>query len=244
VAEALARQGCAVVMNSRDEARVSAAAARLREGLGASAPPISHVAANLDAAAEIERLWAGATADGPIDILVSNTGGPPPGTFDQFTDAQWQQAFEGLMLSVVRLWRLALPGMRQRGWGRLLAITSSSAKEPLEGLMLSTAMRAGIAGMVRTLAREEAPHGITVNNVCPSLTATERLEKLFEARAKATGSTPEEVRAAMIKALPRGRLVDPAEFAATVAFLASPAAAALSGLSLTIDAGAGRHIFG
>jgi 3-oxoacyl-[acyl-carrier protein] reductase len=238
----LARNGARLTLNSRSEEHLAKAKASIEAELGEACPPIQCIAADLSKKEDIEALWETATAEHPIDVLVSNTGGPPPGTFDNFDDAAWQTAFEQLTLSVVRLWRLALPHMREQKWGRLITITSSSAREPIEGLLLSTTMRAGIAGMVRTVSKEEAPNGITINNVCPNLTDTDRLNDLFAAKASREGMAPEEVRSAMIDNLPRKRLTEPSEFAEVVAFLASPSASALSGLSLAIDGAAGRFL--
>jgi len=242
-ARSLARRGCSVVLNGRHHDKLLRAAEQLRHELGEDSVEVTVASADLSQPLEIAKLWGQVTQGGPVDILVTNTGGPPPGTFSQFDDSAWQGAFEGLFLSAVRLFRLALPDMRERRFGRLITITSSSAREPLDGLILSTAMRAALAGLVKTLAKEEAKHGITVNNVCPSLTSTERLEKLFEVRAEKAGRTLEEERAVTLATLPRGSFVQPEEFGEVVAFLASPEASALSGLSLNVDAASSKFLF-
>jgi 3-oxoacyl-[acyl-carrier protein] reductase len=170
-------------------------------------------------------------------------GGPPSGSFSDLNDADWHSAFENIMMSAVRLARLALPPMREHGWGRIVTITSSSGKEPIPGLMLSNAMRAGVAAIVKTLAREVAADGVTVNNVCPGMTDTQRLNELFAARAKKAGTRALEERETAIGRMPRGRFNSPEEFAAVVRFLCSEEASGVNGVSWFVDGAASASTF-
>lgn len=244
-AKQLLRQNRSVLLVSRSAEKLSAARARLLEEVpGADADDVAFHAADLSRAEDVARLWQGAIAgDRAIDIVVTNAGGPPPGGLFDLNDAQWRSTIDALLMSVVHLMRLALPPMRDRKWGRFVTITSSSCKEPIPGLLLSNVLRAGLAGLVHTVAAEEIRHGITINNVCPGLTDTERLAELFEVRGAKSGRTPEEERAFAKKTVPRGAFNHPDEFGAAVAFLCSEAASGVSGVSLSIDAASGKFIF-
>lgn len=244
VAKSLLEAGHSVVIVARGEARLAAAREELiRSGGPGTADRLDVAAIDLTQPDQIARLWRHATRHHPVEILVTNTGGPRPGAFTELNDADWHAAMESVLLSVVRLARLALPTMRERAWGRIVTITSSSGKEPIPGLMLSNVLRAGVAALVKTLAREEAAHGITVNNVCPGMTDTARLGELFVARARRSGRTPEEERAAALEAMPRGTFNTPAEFAAAVRWLVSDDAAGVSGVSLFVDGASSRSTF-
>jgi 3-oxoacyl-[acyl-carrier protein] reductase len=167
---------------------------------------------------------------GPIDILLVNTGGPSPATFDKIDDAQWRAGFESLWLSAVSPIRAALPGMQAQGWGRILLVTSIAAREPLPNLMMSNALRAGLHGMVNALSREIGADGITINALMPGYTLTERL--------KEAGFKAEDV----AKTIPLGRIGKPEEFAALACFLASEQAGYITGQAITCDGGMLRSI--
>lgn len=179
---------------------------------------------------------------GPISILVTNAGGPPPGGFDQATDEKWSLGYQLTFLSAVRLIRAVLPDMKAQQWGRIVNFTSRSLKEPISGLMISNAMRLAVGGMAKTLASEIAADGITVNNVCPGPTMTDRAIELAAKRAESKGVSVEEELQSTAEKIPLGRLAYPEEPAAAVAFLASEQAGYITGISLLVDGGAVRAL--
>src|SRR3990172_5259745 len=168
---------------------------------------------------------------GPVDILVTNSGGPPPGIFEDADDAKWELAYSLTFLSAVRLIRGVLPDMKERRWGRIVNFTSRALKEPIPNLIISNAVRLAVGGMAKTLAAEVAPFGITVNNLLPGPTATDRQLQLIAARAERLGITPEEAQASVVQEIPIGRLAEPDEQAAVAAFLASECARYVTGVS-------------
>lgn len=174
---------------------------------------------------------------GTVDILVTNAGGPPSGLFSELTDKQWQEAVKLNFLSAVRLAREAVPYMRRQRWGRIITMTSVSVKQPIQGLMLSNAVRAGVAGFARTLADELAGDNILVNNVCPGYTLTDRVRELSANLARNRKVKPEDILAEWEKSIPLGRLARPEEFADLVTFLASERASYISGTSIQVDGG-------
>ena len=163
-----------------------------------------------------------------VDILVTNTGGPPAGKFDDFDQEDWNKGYELLLGSVVSLIRGVLPGMKDQGWGRIITITSQAVKQPVENLILSNSIRAAIVGLMKTLATELGPYHITVNNVMPGYTKTNRLKKLIESNPSFSSAIDE---------IPLKRFGNPEEFAAAVAFLASERASYITGVSLAVDGG-------
>jgi 3-oxoacyl-[acyl-carrier protein] reductase len=174
---------------------------------------------------------------GRLDVLVPNTGGPPAGTHDTLTLADWDRATALLLRSVVELTGAALPGMKERGWGRILCVTSVAVKQPVDNLMLSNSLRAAVTGFAKTLSREVAAHGITVNTILPGYTATERVVELNRADAAREGVDEQEIQARLVAAIPAGRLAEPAEFAALAAFLASERAGYITGGAFAVDGG-------
>ena len=172
-----------------------------------------------------------------IDILVTNAGGPPAGPFESHSAETWESAYRLTLGSVLNLCRGVLPGMKERRWGRILNVTSIAAKQPVENLILSNSLRAAVTGFARTLANEVAPWGITVNNILPGYTRTQRVEDLAAATAKASGASPEAVRAKWENQIPVGRLGEPREFAALAAFLASDRASYITAQSIAADGG-------
>lgn len=238
VARALAAEGARVSMCSRDEAAITAAAEKIAGETGAqtlaTACDVRDPAA---ISAWVERtvtLWGG------VDALLVNAGGPPAGYFKELTDAQWQAAFELTLLSTVRLIRAALPHMR--AGSAILTITSSFVQEPVERMGLSTAMRSGVVGLVKTLADELAKDGIRVNNIIPGRIDTARTAQLDEGNAKRLGISVEQVRQQSIARIPLGRLGTIDEFGAAAAFLLSPAAQYITGVSLRVDGGMMRSV--
>lgn len=235
VAKALAAEGASLVVFSRDEARIREAADEIRRDTGAETLPL--VANALDGAALQRVVDATVERWGRIDVLFNNAGGPPPGMFVDFGDDAWQAAFELNLLSTVRLTRAVLPSMRAQGWGRVLSLTSSAVKQPLDGLILSNSIRSGVVGFSKTLSNEVAREGITVNVIAPGRILTERLEQIDLATAERTGRTVAEVRAATETAIPMGRLGDPLEFANVAVFLCSEAASYVTGQVILVDGG-------
>lgn len=229
-------EGARVAMCARGEGDLKAAADDVRKQTGAE---VIAVPADANRPEDIERVVAKTReAWGGVDVLVANVGGPPPGSFDQMSDEQWRAAFEQVHLSTVRFIRLVLPDMKKKKWGRILAIQSSSVKQPVEGLILSNGIRPGIAGMFKTLAGELAKDGITVNMVLPGRIRTDRFlghQKDLAARAGisleewlATRSTPD---------IPMGRIGSPEEFANMVVFLGSERASYITGSVVQVDGG-------
>lgn len=234
-ARELAREGARVFLCSRDGNRASEAAEKIHEetgvavaGIGADVTDDQSVKQFVDLA--LDRA-------GRVDILVTNAGGPPATTFDQTDLDLFRKAFELNALSAIRLAKLVLPGMRQRRWGRIVNITSVSVKQPIEGLILSNTVRAGLTGWAKTVAAEVAADGVTVNNVAPGYTRTERQEELARARSEALGKTRDEIIATWATQGPMGRIGEPEEIAAAVAFLASERASYITGITLQVDGG-------
>lgn len=222
---ALAAEGCAVAVSARGEEGVAAAVAQI-EAVGGRA---LGVVADMSLPAGPARAVAATEAGlGPVDVLVANAGGPPPGPFTEMDDPSWELALAQNLMGTVRLIRAALPGMRARGWGRIVTITSRSAREAIDGLVLSNATRSGVAGVVRTLAREVAADGVTVNNVMPGSILTDRLRAIH-------GS--DEAIERRGRAIPAGRVGRPEELGALVAFLASRQASYITGASVLVDGG-------
>lgn len=240
VARALAREGARVSICARDETALRDAEARLRADTGAE---VMSVPCDMKDAAAVEA-WVARTAErwGRVDAVLVNAGGPPPSYFTDTTDAMWQAAFELTLMSAVRLIRAALPHMTEGG--AILTITSGSVVIPIEQLALSTVMRLGVAGLVKTLAEELAPRGIRVNNLIPGRLDTDRVRFLDENRAKRQGITFEESRGAEVARIPLKRLGTTDEFGAAAAFLLSPAASYITGTSLRVDGGQIRSISG
>lgn len=190
--------------------------------------------ANTDAlCAHVEKL----VSTQPVHILINNTGGPPPGTVADATPADFLDAYRKHLLANHVLSQAVIPGMRDARWGRIVNIISTSVKEPISGIGVSNTTRGAVASWAKTLATELAPFGITVNNVLPGSTHTPRIEQIVAARAQKTGRSELDVQQAMTAEIPLGRFAEPAETAAAVAFLASPAASYITGINLPVDGG-------
>jgi len=231
----LAREGCDLVICSRSRERIDAAAVRIRDATGARVHPIATDVSTADALPLLAETCV--REFGGIEIAVHNAGGPPAGSVPTLTDEQWHLAFNANLMSFVRLARVVTPEMRKAGYGRLIALTSSSIRQPIPNLTLSNAMRTGVLGIAKTLSKELAPDGILVNVVAPGRIATERLDELDRANAERTGQTPEEVRRASVGTIPLGRLGTPEELANLVVFLASEAASYITGSAIMVDGG-------
>ncbi|MBX6362673.1 MAG: SDR family oxidoreductase [Gemmatimonadetes bacterium] len=234
VAEELAAEGARLCLCARGEAALE----ETRAALAARGANVVAVAADVSTTEGIEAVVRAALdAYDRVDILVNNAGGPPAGPFEAHDAAAWEAAFRLTLRSAVELTRAVLPGMKLRRWGRILNITSIAAKQPVANLILSNSLRAAVTGFARTLADEVAPYGITVNNVLPGYTATERVVQLAERASRERGITPAEAMRAWVDEIPMDRLGEPREFAAMVAFLASERAGYVTGQSVAVDGG-------
>ncbi|GMR13217.1 MAG: SDR family oxidoreductase [Gemmatimonadota bacterium] len=235
VAEELASEGARVILCARGADALEATRAALADA-GAE---VTAVVADLTDPQQIEHvIETGVQTFGPVDILVTNTGGPPPGPFESHTPETWTQAVRENLDPVLNLTRSVLPGMKERGWGRIVTITSLAVKQPVDGLILSNSVRAAVTGFAKTLANEVAPFGITVNNVMPGYTRTERLDHLAADIAERSGGSIDDAFAVWEGEIPLGRVGDPREFGALVAFLASERASYITGTSIAVDGGA------
>ena len=235
VAEELAAEGVNLVLCARHADVLNDTAAAIRKASHAS---VVAVAADVSNPAEVERLW-NRTLDafGGADILVTNAGGPPAGPFESHSALAWSDALRMTFESTVNLTRFALPGMKERRWGRIINITSIAVKQPVDNLILSNSVRAAVTGFARTLANEVAEYNVTVNNVMPGYTLTDRIAELASANADRTGGSSETMLDAWRSQIPMARLGTPREFAAMVAFLASERASYTTGASIPVDGG-------
>lgn len=225
VALELAREGAAVIICGRNKATLSAAEAEIKAFGGR----VLALGGDLSIAKEREAIISGTLQEFKgVDILVTNTGGPPAGKFESFKDEDWDQAVQLLLGSAVGLVRGFLPNMKAQRWGRIISITSQAVKQPVNNLILSNSVRSSVVGLMKTLSNELAEYNITVNNVMPGYTETARLTKLIP-NADALANITKEI--------PLGRLGQPEEFAAAVAFLASERASYITGVSLAVDGG-------
>src|SRR5580698_646556 len=240
VARGLAAEGVQVSIASRDAASIAAAGRKIEEETGAR---VLAVAADVSSAQAIEQ-WHQKTIErfGGIDLLFTNSGGPPPGSALGFDDAAWQKAFELLLMSAVRLIRLAVPSMAERGGGSIVIPTSSSVKEPIANLALSNILRASASALSKTLANELVGQKIRVNHLIPGRIATDRLRELDESNSKRLGVSLEEQQKRMMQTIPMGRYGDPKEFANAAIFLFSDAAAYITGATLQVDGGQMRGV--
>ncbi len=234
-AKKLAEEGADVAINSRSRDALNAAAEEIRQATGRR---VLAIPGDLTAESLAEDVVAEAIREmGRVDILVPNAGGPPPGGVDDFDAEDYRRAIELSFMTTVRLVLAALPGMRSRGWGRVVAIASVSVKQPIGGLLLSNVARPGVVGFIKTISRELGADGVLCNVVAPGFIHTDRVESLLRARAKANDSSPDEELAAIASGIPLARIGRPEEFANAVAFLASEAASYITGHTLQIDGG-------
>ncbi len=240
VAEGLAAEGARLAICSRNREAIEKAAQeiRSRHGVEVMAEPVDvsredAIHGFVDAVA---RRW------GRIDVCVTNSGGPPSKSFLQLTEEDWHFAFASLLMAVVRFARETIPHMQRRKWGRFITLTSVSVKQPIPNLVLSNTLRAGIMGLVKTLSNEFGKDGVLVNNVGPGYTATARQEELAIARARAGGSTPEEMKKRWSSDTALGRIAEPREIADAVVWLASERASNVTGQTLLVEGGSYRGL--
>ncbi len=233
-AEAMAAEGAKVTICARNEEALNAT----RDAMVANGAEVLAIPADMTKPDDINNIVQ-QTVDhfGGLDILVTNAGGPPAGFFPDFDDEAWQAAFNLTMMSNVRLIRAALPHMQKAGWGRIINITSISIKEPVDSLVLSNSIRASVHGLAKTLATQIGSDGITVNNVMPGYTQTDRVNQIVAANAEKSGKSEAEILAGLGDPIPLGRVGQPEEFGAVVAFIASEKASYITGASIPVDGG-------
>lgn len=239
---ALSQEGARVTLLARDEMRLEKAAADIALATGTK-PDVASV--DLTDGGAVDAFVSRMNERGdPVSILVTNSGGPPAKLFLECTPEDWETAFRLLLLSTVRLIRGFLPGMLDQGWGRIVCVTSTAAKEPIDNLLLSNSLRAAVSGMAKTLSREVGAKGVLVNTIAPGFHDTPALDRLVKKmidQGKATSR--EEVYAKWLSAVPTDRLGDPAGFGRAVAFLASDACDYLTGVNVAVDGGRTRGAF-
>lgn len=240
VARAMAAEGAQVAIASRDDAAIHDAAARIERETGSR---VLATALDVRSADGIEA-WIKSAADhfGGVDALMTNSGGPPAGAAISFDDRAWQDAADLLLFSTLRMVRAAVPLMQQRGGGAILVSTSSSVKEPIPNLGLSTVLRASVSALAKTLALELAPMKIRVNQIIPGRVDTDRVRQLDEINAKKQGVSADAAKAKALGTIPMGRYGEPDEFGRVGAFLLSDAASYMTGATVQVDGGLIRSV--
>jgi 3-oxoacyl-[acyl-carrier protein] reductase len=230
---ALAKEGCRVSICARNAKDLEIARAEI-----AVHSDVLAVVSDVSSAADLEK-WCAQTVErfGQVDILVTNTGGPPVKRFLELTDEQWRDGVESTLMNVVRLSRLVIPGMQSRSWGRIIHLTSLVAKQPVDELTISSTIRAGLSGLTKTMANQLGPDKITVNAILTGHILTDRQYAIADLRVKERGISYEQYFAQAAAEIPLRRLGDPREVGEVVAFLASERASYVSGVSLQIDGG-------
>lgn len=239
IAEKLAAQGCDLVLAARNSQKLEEEAARLNKAHGGVVFPLSVDLGDPDSVAAF---ILGLADKGDIDILVLNAGGPPGGSALEVADEIWRTQFEAMVLSQIRVVEAIVPGMQERGFGRVIAVSSSGIAQPIPNLVVSNALRAALANYLKTLAGEVAADGVTVNILMPGRIETARTTALDTMQAKKRGTTFEDVRAKSLATIPTGRLGHPDEFAQAAVFLASGAASYVTGSILRVDGGMVRGL--
>ena len=241
VAAALVGEGAHVILLSRNADTLKTVADELTAtGPGRAGFVTADLADHEGLLKAVDR--AEAQLGGPVEILLNNTGGPPPSGVSGLEPAVWRDHFESMVLSIFRLTDRVLPAMRAAGWGRILNVASITVVEPSAALGVSNTLRASVAAWAKTLANEVGPDGVTVNTLLPGRIDTPRIDRLDRAAAERTGMTPQQARADSVKSIPVGRIGSTEEFGATAAFLASPLAAYITGSLIRLDGGAVKSI--
>ncbi len=235
VALELSREGAKVAIGALDDPELPKAAEEIKKETGGEVIAIPVDVTIPEQAKNFVR--KAIEHYGTIDILVNNAGGPPAATFLDIDDDLWIFGFKLNLMSTILMTREAVPVMKEKRWGRIINMTSVAVKQPIDGLILSNTMRSGVVGMAKTLSNELAPYNVTVNNVCPGYTMTDRVRKLAEVTAEKEGTTPQEIIKRWESTIPMGRLGTPQEFANLVTFLASERSSYITGASIQIDGG-------
>lgn len=232
---ALATEGVKVAINSRSDERLAKAARKIKDSTGYLPTSFS---GDLAAKGAAEKLVEDVKQKmGPIEILVSNAGGPPGGPFANHSKETWRESADLTLFSAINLAREVIPDMVEKKWGRIVFITSIAVKQPVDGLIISNTLRAGLTGFAKTISNEYAKFGITINTVCPGYTRTDRLNELAETKSKSMGISQDDIFQGWIDSIPAGRLGQPNELAALIAFLSSEKAAYITGTAITVDGG-------
>ena len=234
-AELFIKEGCKVAICSSGKENLVAAANEIKFSYGIE--PFWSVC-DINKPTDIENTVNEVENNlGEIDILVNNCGGPTPGTFHELDDQNWDEAFNQVLMSAIRFTRLVLPAMEKKSWGRIINVTSISVRQPVDNLMLSNSLRSGVTAFAKTLSNEIGKFNITVNNVAPGFTLTNRLYELAVTRSKQTNESHERVLAGMANNVPMKRLARPDEIASAVLFLASEQAGYITGQTINVDGG-------
>ena len=239
----LAEEGVNLAICSRDQDKINKVKEEIHQKINSEIKVIA-LQVDLDSPDEIQAFYEQVENDlGLVDILVNNNGGPPPSTFEQLSDDDWQKAFNSTMMSCLRLSKLAIPNMKKNAWGRIINISSVSVKTPVNGLFLSNSMRMGVLGWAKALSDELAPHGVTVNTVCPGYTRTERVEAILETQSNSSGLKKEEIEKSIAENIPMKRVGEAEDLAGLITFLASEKANYMTGLAIQVDGGSARTFY-
>jgi len=239
----LAEEGVNLAICSRDQDKINKVKEEIHQKINSEIKVIA-LKVDLDSPDEIQAFYKQVENDlGSVDILVNNNGGPPPSTFEQLSDDDWQKAFNSTMMSCLRLSKLVIPNMKKNGWGRIINISSVSVKTPVNGLFLSNSLRMGVLGWAKALSDELAPHGITVNTVCPGYTRTERVEAILETQSNSSGLKKEEIEKSIAENIPMKRVGEAEDLAGLITFLASEKADYMTGLAIQVDGGSARTFY-
>ena len=239
----LAEEGVNIAICSRDQDKINKVKEEIHQKIDSDIKVIA-LKVDLDSPDEIQAFYKQVENDlGSVDILVNNNGGPPPSTFEQLSDDDWQKAFNSTMMSCLRLSKLVIPNMKKNAWGRIINISSVSVKTPVNGLFLSNSLRMGVLGWAKALSDELAPHGVTVNTVCPGYTRTERVEAILETQSNSSGLKKEEIEKSIAENIPMKRVGEAEDLAGLITFLASEKADYMTGLAIQVDGGSARTFY-
>jgi 3-oxoacyl-[acyl-carrier protein] reductase len=237
----LAKEGCKVAVNGREEEKIKRAAEKIQKETGTQVIGLAGDLTLPDAPGKL--IQRAAETLGGLDILITNTGGPKPGGMDVLTEADWQKGIDLCLMAHVRLIQSALPHLRKSDAASILTVTSLTVKQPIPNLVLSNSIRLATIGLTKSLALDLGREGIRVNSIIPGWTETERVTELFEVRAKANNTTVEEEAKRQAAESPFGRMGKPEEFANAAVFLVSPAASYITGVMLSVDGGMIKSTF-
>ena len=239
----LAEEGVNLAICSRDQDKINKVKEEIHQKINSEIKVIA-LQVDLDSPDDIQAFYKQVENDlGTVDILVNNNGGPPPSTFEQLSDDDWQKAFNSTMMSCLRLSKLVIPNMKKNAWGRIINISSVSVKTPVNGLFLSNSLRMGVLGWAKALSDELAPHGVTVNTVCPGYTRTERVEAILETQSNSSGLKKEEIEKSIAENIPMKRVGEAKDLAGLITFLASEKADYMTGLAIQVDGGSARTFY-
>ena len=235
IACAFQQAGAKVAICARGQEQLQAAQQEMQAMTG---EPVLAYITDLSLAQDISKMMDDLLEKwGAVDVLVNNAGGPPPGNHDSISDEQWSTAFDLTLRSAVRLTNWVLPGMKDTGSGRIINLSSYSAKQPMDSMLLSNSLRLGALGWAKTLANEVGKHNILVNTICTGWTQTQRVDQLLEARALEQGLDAQALADQLVTKIPLQRMARPEEIASVALFLASPAASYITGAAIPVDGG-------